>query len=283
MLDIHSKEDFSENRSRLQEDTRSLMELTTCLGVITTVPSLRFRPKILVSAIRLGRSFDDVFDEAIDRRAAQQAMINNGDAVFEVNTERLVKYQKSWERLISNIEREVKDEVEQERILNNSGLFTKSIAMVENAVLIHPSNDWNIDFVRHYREAICLLWSVYLVSLAPDELLNLKEPSLEAGINGPKTCYESILTTNNSINRMVKKLYTGSLVYQIIGDKLSLRDEKHFIPGFRSIVGSSSFELDNLQREYIKSARDCGMSIVEELGLVHIFPLLRKALNKRNG
>jgi len=132
-----------------------------------------------------------------------------------------------------------------------------------------------------YREAVCLLWAVYFCSLSPDSKLNLGEMSPEDGISGPHKIYEPLLTSGTQAGHQVNKLYSGSLVYQIIGDQVSIKDRKHFIPSFGTVIESDQSLIGELQKQYIGSARKLGMSLLEELGLVRLFPKVRSFLNRR--
>lgn len=253
----------------------SLMEMATLAEVLVTIPPLRRVPEVVALAARLGGSCDDCFDIGLNRREGQEALAGGRALVREE-----VYPKRHRDTLLSLIEQVQKAPFREEDrlwMVRNSLAFTANLAAVELQALTIPTDEWPWERAIEYRKAVCLLWATLFASLGSSDIqLNYFEKG--EGINGPMNHYSHYLTEDHESARWLRKLYYGSLVFQLISDWLD-RDinRERMIPGFGSAgregeVNQKVFH--SLFEEFIKTARENGMSLFEEATARYLFPVL---------
>lgn len=262
----------------------SLMETATFAEVLVTIPPLRRAPEVVALAARLGGNCDDCFDVSLDRREGQEALAG-GRALAREG----VYPEKHRDTLLSLIEQVQKAPFKEEdrlRIVGNSLAFTANLATVELQALAIPMNEWSWERAIEYRKAVCLLWATYFASLGSSDIqLNYFEEG--EGIDGPMNHYSHYLTEDHQSARWIRRLYHGSLVFQLISDWHS-RDinRERMAPGFGSTgqEGEVSQKIfHSLFEEFIETARKNGMSLFEEATARYLFPVLEILVKAREG
>lgn len=260
----------------------SLTQKAVASGLIVQVPGLSERQQIAIAATRLGMAYDDWFDLGlVDRQGAIQVFSNGFKPTEEqinVDLTYLYRYQRAWQLLVETTEASTLSERDRNRLMDNSQKFVNNVLVIEKVALETPVEQWTTEICRKYREAVNLVWCIYIFSLLPSSEVNLADLDPAKGLDGVFEEYAWAINTQSgskSLSRL-RELFYGSMAFQVVSDRYGKEgNRRRSIPSF----SGQEEELDF----YLAQARKEGMSPRRATVIKFLFPIFYTLINKVNG